>query len=131
MAYLLDTHAAIWVVTDDHRLGDSARQLLAHASPDKLIISDCTLTEFARLQTSEKLLFDGDPLDVIEKFAQRFEVQPVTHWIALRSASYDWNRRDPMDRHILATAEFRQIPLVTIDREITPFAATIGVKTIW
>ena len=131
MAYLLDTHAAIWVVTDDHRLGDSARQLLVHASPDKLIISDCTLTEFARLQTSGKLRFNGDPLDIIEMFTQRFEVQPVTPWIALRRASYDWTHRDPMDRNILATAEFRQIPLVTIDREITPFAATIGVKTIW
>jgi len=58
-------------------------------------------------------------------------LSPKTPWIALRCASYDWPHRDSLDRHILATAEFLDIPLVTIDRTITPFAASIGVKVIW
>lgn len=129
--HVLDTHAAIWLVSDDRRLGKVARRKLARSTPEQLIISDYTLTEFARLMADRAVQFRGDPIEVIETFAQRFTIQPVTPWIALRSADYDWSHRDPMDRHILATAEFLNLPLVTTDRKITPFAKSIGVKTIW
>lgn len=131
MRFVLDTHAAIWLVQDSPSLGLRARATLADLAPADLCISDVTLSELARLLRSPALQFTGDPLLILESFAQRFHVHPVNSWIAHRAASYDWTHRDPADRHILATAEFLGFPLITTDATITPFAVTLGVKIIW
>lgn len=131
MRFVLDTHAAVWLVEDSPSLGKRARAALADLAPTDLCISDVTLSELARLLRTPSLRFTGDPLLVLETFAQRFRVHPVNPWIAHRAAGYEWTHRDPADRHILATAEFFGLPLVTTDSTITPFAASIGVKTLW
>lgn len=131
MRFALDTHAAIWLVQDSPSLGRRARSALVDLAPSDLCISDVTLSELARLLRTPFLQFTGDPLLILETFAQRFHVQPVNPWIAHRAASYNWTHRDPADRHILATAEFLGLPLLTTDATVTPFAATIGVKIIW
>lgn len=131
MRFVLDTHAAIWLVQDSPSLGRRARATLADLAPADLCVSDVTLSELARLLHTPFLRFTGDPLLIMESFAQRFRVHPVNPWIAHRAANYDWTHRDPADRHILATAEFLGLPLLTTDSTITPFAAMIGVKIIW
>jgi PIN domain nuclease of toxin-antitoxin system len=85
----------------------------------------------ARLLQTPKLRVTGDSLFVLEAFALRFSVQAVSPWIAHRAATYAWAHRDPADRHILATAEFLGLSLVTADAEITPFAASVGVAVVW
>ncbi len=131
MRYVLDTHAAIWLVEDAPQLGGRARAALGKLGSEDLVISDVTLSELARLLQTPKLRVTGDPLFVLEAFAQRFQVQAVSPWIAWRAATYDWAHRDPADRHILATAEFLGLPLVTVDAAITPFAPSVGVAVVW
>lgn len=131
MRYVLDTHAAIWLVEVAPQFGAKARAALGKLGAENLVISDVTFSELAWLLHTPKLRVGGDPLFVLEAFTQRFLVQAVSPWIAWRAATYDWPHRDPADRHILATAEFLGLPLVTVDRAITPFAATVGVKIVW
>lgn len=131
MRYVLDTHAAIWLVADAPQLGRRARAALGKLGAEDLVISDVTLSELARLLLTDKLRVTGDPLVVLEAFALRFQVQVVSPWIAWRAATYEWAHRDPADRHILATAEFLGLPLVTADAAITPFAAAVGVAVVW
>lgn len=131
MRYVLDTHAAIWLVEDAPQLGRRARAALESLGSEDLVISDVTLSELARLLQTPKLRTAGDPLFVLEAFALRFHVQSVSPWIAHRAATYAWAHRDPADRHILATAEFLGLPLVTTDAAITPFAASVGVVVVW
>ncbi len=131
MRYVLDTHAAIWLVEDAPQLGPKTRATLGKLRGEDLVISDVTLSELAGLLQTPKLTVTGDPLFVLEAFAQRFRVQAVSPWIAWRAATYDWAHSDPADRHILATAEFLGLPLVTVDAAITPFAPLVGVEVLW
>jgi acyl-CoA thioesterase II len=41
----LDTHAVIWSLMDDPRLGKKAREVIASSSRDQLIVSDMTLLD--------------------------------------------------------------------------------------
>ena len=71
------------------------------------------------------------PAAWLEVFGLGFTVLPVTPGIAWTAAAFAWSHRDPCDRHILATAVVRGLPLVTIDPEIAAFAPGVGVKIVW
>jgi len=131
MRYVLDTHAAIWLIEDEPRLGGRARAALGKLGGEDLVISDVTLSELARFLQTKKICVSGDLLFVLEAFAQRFQVQAVSSWIAWRAETYEWTHRDPADRHILETAEFLGLPLVTVDAAITPFTPSAGVAVVW
>ena len=130
--YVLDTHAALWAQLDPARLSRAARAALAGLPPSAVAVSDVTLTETARL------LVDGRvvpgvvaPAAWLDAFGLGFTVLPVTPRIAWTAAAFAWTHRDPCDRHILATAVVRGLPLVTIDPAIAAFASGVGVKIVW
>jgi len=47
------------------------------------------------------------------------------------AAAFEWEHRDPCDRHILASAAALDLPLVTLDPKISSFAPTVGVRIVW
>ena len=129
--FLLDTHAAIWLQIEPARLSPSARTALAGARPADLYISDITLSETARLLRQGRLASATDPADWLERFALGFTVLPVTAPIAWAAAAFEWEHRDPCDRHILASAAALDLPLVTLDPKISSFAPSVGVCIVW
>jgi PIN domain nuclease of toxin-antitoxin system len=129
--YLLDTHAAIWLEIDPARLSTSVRNALGGAAPADLYISDVTLSETARLLRQGRLSTTTDPVDWLERFALGFTVLPVTAPIAWAAAAFEWDHRDPCDRHILASAAALGLPLVTLDPRISAFAPSVGVRIVW
>jgi PIN domain nuclease of toxin-antitoxin system len=130
-AYVLDTHAAIWLQLDPARLGARARKVLARAAPTDLYISDVTLSETARLLWQRRVETAVKPVDWLGRFALGFTVLPVNAPIALAAAAFTWEHRDPCDRHILASAMALSLPLVTLDPKIAEFAPRVGVQVIW
>jgi PIN domain nuclease of toxin-antitoxin system len=129
--YLLDTHAAIWLQLEPARLGARARTALARAAPESLFILDVTLSETARLLRDGRIETQEQPDLWIESFALGFTIVPVTAAIAWAAAAFDWDHRDPCDRHILASAYLLALPLVTLDPKISAFAPTVGVRIVW
>jgi PIN domain nuclease of toxin-antitoxin system len=129
--YVLDTHAAIWLEIEPARLSKSVRSALGGAAPDVIYISDITLSETARLLRQGRLTTTADPADWLERFALGFTVLPVTAPIAWAAAAFEWDHRDPCDRHILASAAVFGFPLVTLDPRISSFAPTVGVRIVW
>lgn len=95
------------------------------------MISDVTLTEPARLIVRRRLRISGDSEEWLTAFAAAHTAAPVSPRIAWRAAAYSFTHRDPMDRHILATADALKLPLVTVDRELTRAAPKVGVRVIW
>jgi PIN domain nuclease of toxin-antitoxin system len=129
--YLLDTHAAIWLAIEPARLSAHVRSALGSAAPADLYLSDITLSETARLLRQGRLTTSADPADWLERFTLGFTVLPVTAAIAWAAAAFEWDHRDPCDRHILASAAALALPLVTLDPKISSFAPTVGVRIVW
>ena len=130
-SYLLDTHAAIWLQIEPSRLGARASRVLAGAAPHDLHVSDVTLSETARLLRQGRIETMVRPVDWLERFAIGFTVQPVSATIASVAAAFEWEHRDPCDRHILASAAALSLPLITLDSTITAFASKVGVRIVW
>ena len=129
--YLLDTHAAVWLQLEPTRLSAGAKAALSGAAPADLLVSDVTLSETARLLKRRKIETAAKPAEWLERFALGFTVLGVDARIAWAAAAFDWEHRDPCDRHILASAAVHGLRLVTIDPKITSFAARVGVRVVW
>jgi PIN domain nuclease of toxin-antitoxin system len=111
--YLLDTHAWIWAVLGDGRLGARARAALRSSPAEaawllsrrRIVIEDPTLTWPAWLRAAAT--------------APGIDVLPLTPDIAIASEQFTARfPRDPADRLIGATARVHDLTVVTRDRGI-------------
>ncbi len=119
-AVLLDTHALVWLLEGDQRLGDEARRLADMAiREDTLLVSAMTFWEVAMLVQRRRLAL----------------VQPVANWrhnvlelgiaeipvsgdIGILATELDDFPLDPADRMIAATAMVHGARLITADGNI-------------
>lgn len=128
MKACLDTHAVLWSIAGDPRLGAKARGLITHSKRFDLIISDIVLLEISYLNAKGRIE-DADGIDtLLAKVAESFRVVPISHEIARLALELDLPHGDPFDRVIAATAKAHAIPLLTRDRSITNSGT---VTTLW
>jgi PIN domain nuclease of toxin-antitoxin system len=116
---LLDTHALVWLVQDDRRLGRRAKGRIAGASPGSITVSTLSwyemgcLVQRGRIRLSQNLASQRQSLlegGMVE--------QPVSATIAMDALDLAGLPRDPMDRFIVATARIIGAVLVTSDERI-------------
>jgi PIN domain nuclease of toxin-antitoxin system len=124
---LLDTHVLVWFVEGENRLGEGARSLVNQAGgAGKLLVSAITPWEIALLTRKQKIELSR-PVDrwistVLERGGPT--IAPLEPAIALDSVMLPGNfHSDPADRIIVATARYREVPLLTGDRAILGYAA--------
>jgi PIN domain nuclease of toxin-antitoxin system len=120
---LLDTHAWVWWVHGDVRLGRPMLAALDGLPPDRRpAIAAISLWEVATLIDRGRLVLPM-PLDRwLEAAAdpRTVEVLPITTTIAVEVARLPTNfQRDPADRLIVATCRVHDCPIVTHDRAMT------------
>ena len=125
-SYLLDTHAAIWLLEGNSKFGPNARAALE--SEDTIAISDITLLEIAMLARRGIISLRPDPGTAVQRFADSLVVLPITAQIAVEATSIGLPHRDPFDRIITATAMAHGLTLVTKDRQIVDANA---LNTVW
>lgn len=124
MKLLLDTHAALWYLSDDDRLGEHARRHLDDEN-NHVLLSAAVVWEIAikralgKLQVPEeylRLLLDAgvQPLAVSLDHAAAVETLPQHH-------------RDPFDRILVVQALSEQAALVSRDSALQ----TYGVTLMW
>lgn len=120
---VLDTHAWIWWVDHDPRLGRANLDAL-DALPDdgRPFVSDISLWEVAMLVERRRLSFNVSLAEWLSAAAHQRSVRvlPITPAIASEVASLPSTfHRDPADRIIVATCRVWQAPILTKDRLIT------------
>ena len=128
MIALLDTHTVIWSLTDDARLGISARELIDQAKEAELAISDMTLLEISMLAKKGRIQLSGPIAGLLKDIASQFRVLPINAEIAADAMELEIPQADPFDRVIVATARKYRIDLLTKDRNIVNAQS---VSTVW
>jgi PIN domain nuclease of toxin-antitoxin system len=126
--YLLDTHAAIWLLEGSPKLGVRAKQALAAETEDSVAISDISLLEIAMLESRSVIKLAPDATRGVEAFARHLMVLPIEARVAVDAVAVALPHRDPFDRVIVATARVHGLILVTKDEKIVN--ANV-VSTMW
>ena len=124
MKLLLDTHAALWWLGDDDRLGPVSAELLEDASND-VLLSAAVVWEVAIKRSLGKLKApDGFASTLIGAGANPL---PVTIGHAEAVELLEWHHRDPFDRMLIAQAAIEQAVVVSNDQALLPY----GVALVW
>jgi PIN domain nuclease of toxin-antitoxin system len=130
-APLLDTHAWVWWVQGDARLGRHIiRKLDELPADDRPAISDISLWEVATLASLGRIEFPGmlEAWLAIAASPKTVRVLPVTPRIAAEVARLpDSFHRDPADRLIVATSRVHGLRLLTKDSAM----AKSGLIRLW
>lgn len=131
MKLLLDTHAWIWAVTEPRRLGRQAAGALRDPAHE-VLVSAVSFWELAVLVRKDRVRIPGASVGAWawraceELGAVPVGLDPET---ALRAEALDgYERGDPADRLILATAIGVDAAVVTRDRWMRAWG---GVPVVW
>ena len=125
---LLDTHAFVWTVGGDGRLGPRARAAVEEAaSADGVLVSAITPWEIALLVEKRRLRLGREVGAWLESALALpgIVLAPIEPAIAVDSTRLPGQfHADPADRLIVATSRHRGVPLLTADRPILSYAAS-------
>jgi PIN domain nuclease of toxin-antitoxin system len=132
MAVVLDTHAAIWYLSNSDQLSPDALNAIegAIAAAEDVFLSAISLVEVLYLAEKGRL-----PADAVKRLENALRdgnsgiaVVPLDSAVAKAVARISRSVVPDMpDRIIAATAAHLGVPLVTRDRQIR----AAGIKTIW
>ena len=121
-APLLDTHAWIWWVDQDPRLGARVLAALDALPADRRpLVADVSLWEVAMLVERGRLALDVPLREWLDAAAhpRSVRVVPVSPQIAAEVASLPESfPRDPADRLVVSTSRALGVPLLTHDIRI-------------
>ena len=128
MKALLDTHAFLWMVTDDERLSRRARKVIADGN-NELFLSAASAWELVLKAQARKLELDGGAAVFLREELGRNAISllPIGLPHVLQLAELPPLHRDPFDRLLIAQAQVEGLPVLTADRTIKKYA----VQTIW
>lgn len=124
MKLILDTHAALWWLSDDDRIGsEAARQLTDDTN--QVLLSAAVVWEVAIKRSLGKLHAPDDLVStLLSAGAQRL---PVTLDHAGAVETLPWHHRDPFDRLLIAQALSEGATLISRDERFRSY----GVSLVW
>lgn len=128
MRLLVDTHALIWYVDQDHLLSPTAYAAIADPA-NELWISAATVWEIA-IKVGLGRLTLSQPYRVwVEKalLDLRATILPITLEYADVQATLPLHHRDPFDRMLIAQAKVDGFSVVSADGQLDAY----GVSRIW
>ncbi|MFZ1536578.1 MAG: type II toxin-antitoxin system VapC family toxin [Chromatiaceae bacterium] len=131
---LLDTHALVWLVSGNARLGIQARSVIQHAAAKNLLlVSAITPWEIAMLVRKGRLTLDRDVGDWVETSLKLpgIWLEPLSAQVAIASTRLPGAiHKDPADRIIAATARHLGAILLTEDNLLLDYSAAGHLRTL-
>lgn len=121
---LLDTHVVLWWLSDDQRLGDEARRLIANPA-NHVAVSAASVWEMAIKSSIGKLSVP----DGVEKAILACGFAPLATTIehATRVGELPLHHRDPFDRMLIAQAQLEGLELLTADGRLGEYSVRVVV----
>lgn len=124
MKLLLDTHAALWWLSDDRRFGEAAADLITDGS-NQVLLSSVVVWEVAIKRSLGKLDAPSDfAATLLDAGAQGL---PIGIGHAEAVGELPWHHRDPFDRLLIAQATMEGGVVVSSDDALRPY----GVPLVW
>ncbi len=122
MKLLLDTHAALWWLADDDRIG---KQVTQHLTDDtnQVLISAVVVFEVAIKRALRKLDAPEDLAPTL--VAGGAQPLPITTQHAALVEHLPWHHRDPFDRLLVAQALTENAAIVSHDEPLSQYGVTI------
>jgi PIN domain nuclease of toxin-antitoxin system len=115
---LLDTHAFLWWLNADVRLGSRARAAIE--KPENFVfVSAASAWEIAVKRASQKLVAPGDIAAWIEQSS--FDDLPIEVDHAVAAAELPPHHKDPFDRLLIAQARLEDLTLVARGEQIEKY----------
>jgi PIN domain nuclease of toxin-antitoxin system len=116
---LLDTHALIWILSDDPQLAAEARTAIA--DPGTFVaVSPASAWEIGIKRALGKL---NAPDDLVQQVADaRFVPISISLEHAVAAGALPPHHRDPFDRMLIAQAQLEGLTIVTRDPRFEPYA---------
>ena len=125
MNLLLDTHVALWAITDDPKLTDNARELIQ--SPRTIVwISAVSLWEISikhSLGKADMPVSGQDALNYFRQAGYRLLAIEPEHAVAIENMQPI--HHDPFDRLLVAQALLEPMRLMTHDATVARYSDTI------
>ena len=128
MRALLDTHAFLWWISDDPRLSEKAREIIADGH-NELFFSAASGWEISikaglgRLEVPENLQrFIADQLS-----RNAIQVLPIYLSHAQHTGTLPVHHRDPFDRILVSQAILEEMPLLSADSHLSRYL----VEVVW
>ena len=122
MRLLLDTHVALWVMTDSPRLSAAARGMLVAA--DEVYVSAASVWEVAIKRSLGKLDFDAALFSSALRDSG-FLPLPITDAHAVGVQALPAHHADPFDRLLVAQAIHEPLRLLTADPLLVPYSELV------
>ena len=126
MVVLLDTHALVWLLEGNERLGQKSRALIRDAArDDRLCVSAITPWEIAMLVNKGRLSFGQDIGEWLQGALSMpgVRMEPLSLAVSVASTRLPGDfHSDPADRIIVATARHLGAMLVTDDKLILTYS---------
>lgn len=128
MKILIDTHAFLWLLTDDPRLSQTARALFLDRTHD-MNLSVASLWEIAIKISLGKLQLAEEWYDTL---IREMQINTI-HWLpveprhCVRLEHLPFHHRDPFDRMLIAQATVENLAILTGDRQMYAYT----VQCIW
>jgi PIN domain nuclease of toxin-antitoxin system len=126
MKLLLDTHALIWFISGDKRLGKQAKEAFLNQN-NMLFFSKVSLWEITIKISLGKLVLAERWLTLIEKEMTSNGIQwleiEIDHLKIL--ADLPFHHRDPFDRLLISQAISESMSIVSIDSQFSEYPLDI------
>jgi PIN domain nuclease of toxin-antitoxin system len=125
---LLDTHAYIWLATDDRRLSLKARKVIT-SNASRLFLSAASAYELVYKHRAGQLPSVGPlVLRLDDDLAERdITPLPIAFEHGRRAGDLPTDHRDPFDRLLAAQAIVEDMAIVSNDEKLS----ALGAKRVW
>jgi PIN domain nuclease of toxin-antitoxin system len=116
MKVLLDTHAFLWLITDDNRLSQTARRAFLNPK-NSLFFSAASLWEICVKKSLGKLSLRNGWLQTIQNELKVNAIQwlPIEIAHCTRLSRLPFHHRDPFDRMLIAQTLVENLRLLSRD----------------
>jgi PIN domain nuclease of toxin-antitoxin system len=128
MKVLLDTHALIWLIADDDRLSENARQIFLNTE-NSLFFSAASLWEICIKKSLGKISLKNGWFHTIQEEMEINTIQwlPIEMAHCAEVAEMPFHHRDPFDRMLIAQAITEDMHLLSRDSRLSDYA----IERVW